>query len=144
MARNNQKTLEKIGSARKQVDNENDLLEDRVFQPIQESIPELIRYIEDQVDNLKDYAENLKLLCRDNVCTSYLDAQIDELNCIKSHLCKNLDRVIYPPEEPSLNPNGFLIHFFKTSAPVLGDLMFRLNKALILLDSIHDGLVPKD
>jgi len=134
---NQQKLFEDIGSARTQIDNENESLEYNILQPVKQVIPELVSYIENQVDNLKDYAEALRKVCKNDICGTYLDAQVDELELIKSELCRNLDRAIYPPEEPSMNQTGFLTHFFKTSAPIFGDLMQRLNRTLVTLDSIH-------
>lgn len=133
--------FEEIGSVRNQITNETDSLNYDVIQPSRDGISRLITYIENQVDNLKDYAESMKKLCKDDICASILEIQIKELIEIKSSLCRRLDHGIYPIEEPSLEPLEFFIHYLKISAPILGDLLTRLNRTLIFLDQMHETMI---
>ena len=125
----NNQIFEDIGGVRSQITNENESLNYDVIEPNRESIPRLVEYIENQVDNLKDYAENLKKLCKDDICASILESQIRDLDEIKSSLCRRLDNGIYPIEEPNMDPMGFYISLFESKCTYTGRFVNKIKQS---------------
>jgi len=135
-----QQIWEDVGAARKLIETENDAFRQNVLEPSQKSFQDLLSYVENQFNNMKEYAQHLQKLCKNDQCRAYLETQIDELNSVKSKLDKSIASVLYPVEEPSLNPNGYMAYFFSASCPILGELTYRLIKVHHILDSLHDTL----
>ena len=133
MAENN-RNQEKILQIQELIENENYSLDSHILDYFEPAVNKMTSHIEWKSKYLTEYVEKLQNLCKDdNIGIGFLEGIIDEISKIELELRQILKNS--HADDPVLNPRGHLTHYTKTINIGMVDLVNRLQRIQIILNT---------